>query len=59
MKLIANDELYRMTERELSGLFHSVSQGLVRSDGETPERRNALASLENIARARAYVLARA
>jgi hypothetical protein len=59
MKLISNAELYRLSERELSGLFRQVSQGLVCSDKETPERRNALASLENIARARAYVLARA
>jgi len=56
MHLISTMELYRKSESELSALFHTVSKKLVRTDRETPERRNALASLENISRARAYVM---
>jgi hypothetical protein len=56
MRLISNIELYRLTEKELSGLFHKVSQALVTTRPESPERRNALASLENIARQRASVM---
>jgi hypothetical protein len=55
MRLISNMELHRLTEKELSSLFHKVSQALVTTKRETPERRNALASLENIARARSFV----
>jgi hypothetical protein len=58
MRLISTSELYRKSENELSALFHAVSARLVRTDRETPERRNALASLENISRARAYVMCR-
>lgn len=53
MKLISNYELQRRTETELSAMFRQVSQGLARTRRQTPERRNALASLENISRARA------
>jgi len=53
MKLITNHELQKLTERELTALFCTVSQGLVRTRRESPERRNALASLENISLARA------
>ncbi len=52
MKLIANHELQQRSESELAMLFHAVSRDLVRSVRGSPERRNALASLENIARAR-------
>ncbi len=52
MKLILNHELHKWSERELSGLFCTVSKGLVRTKRGSPERRNALASLENISRAR-------
>src|ERR1039457_7445275 len=52
MKLITNHELQELTERELSALFCTVSQGLVRTRRESPERRNSLASLENISLAR-------
>ena len=45
------------TEQELSGLFTTVSQTLARTDPGTPERRNALGLLENIAHARAVHLA--
>jgi hypothetical protein len=56
MRLISNIELYRLTEKELSSLFHKVSQALVTTKPESAERRNALASLENIARRRASVM---
>jgi hypothetical protein len=52
MKLISNHELQARSESELSALFCTVSQGLVRTVGGLPDRRNALASLENISRAR-------
>ena len=53
MKLISNHELQKRSESELSALFCMVSKGLVRTKKGSPERRNALASLENIGRARA------
>ena len=53
MKLICNHELQKHTASELSALFCAVSKGLVRTKRGSPERRNALASLENISRARA------
>jgi hypothetical protein len=53
MKLITNHELQKLTERELSALFCTVSQGLVCTTRQSPERRNALGSLENISLARA------
>jgi hypothetical protein len=56
MRLISNYELYRQSESELSALFCTVSKGLVRTKRGSPERRNALASLENISRARAVRL---
>ena len=56
MKLISNDELQKRSESELSILFRKVSEGLVRTSRGSPERRNALASLENISRARAFVM---
>jgi hypothetical protein len=57
MKLIVNSELRHRSENELSALFGRVSKALVRTKHGSPERRNALASLENIARARAVRLA--
>jgi len=53
MKLITNHELQKLTERELSALFCTVSKGLAFTRRESPERRNALGSLENISLARA------
>jgi hypothetical protein len=53
MRLILNLELQQRSENELSALFCTVSKGLVRTERESPERRNSLASLENISRARA------
>ena len=53
MKLISKHELQKQSESELSALFCTVSKGLVRTKRGSPERRNTLASLENISRARA------
>jgi hypothetical protein len=53
MKLISNHELQKRSQSELSALFCTVSKGLVRTRRGSPERRNALASLENISRERA------
>jgi hypothetical protein len=53
MKLITNHELQKRSDGELSALFCTVSNCLVRTRRESHERRNALASLENISLARA------
>jgi hypothetical protein len=53
VKLFLNHELGQRSESELSALFRAVSEGLIRTGRGTPERRNALASLENISRMRA------
>jgi hypothetical protein len=58
MRVISAIELFQRSENELSALFQSVSGELVKTERESPERRNALASLENIARARVCVMAR-
>lgn len=52
MRLISAFELHRRSARDLSDLFRHVSRGLALTQYGTPERRNALATLENIARAR-------
>ena len=52
MRVISMTELNKNSENELSALFASVSRNLVRTERESAERRNALASLENISRAR-------
>lgn len=57
MKLISSHELQPRSLSELSDLFRKVSKGLVLTRCGTPERRNALASLENIARERRARLA--
>ena len=57
MKLITTHELNRRSLNELSALFAQVSRGLVSTQRGTPERRNALATLENIARARRVKMA--
>ncbi len=53
MKVITNFELANRTDNELAALFAMASKALVMTDRETPERRNIIASLENINRARA------
>ena len=59
MKLISNFELAHRNTSELSALFRHVSQGLARTTRHSPERRNALATLENISRAQALRMTRA
>jgi hypothetical protein len=58
MRLISAHELHRRSVSELSDLFAQVSKGLALTKYGTPERRNALATLENISRARRTLLAR-
>jgi hypothetical protein len=49
-KVFTSTELDRLTKTELSALFKKVSGHLGRTDPGSPERRNCLASLENIER---------
>ena len=53
MRLITSQELSQRTDQELQALFNSVSKALVLTNADTPARRNALATLENIERMRA------
>ena len=55
--MISNHELQKWSESELSALFCAMSKGLVRTKRGSPERRNVLASLENISHARAVRMA--
>jgi hypothetical protein len=48
MKLITRFELAAKNENELRGLLRMAFNELAKSDFGTHERRNALASLENI-----------
>lgn len=48
MKLITRYELVNRPTSELHGLLRQTFNTLVRSAPESPERRNALASIENI-----------
>jgi len=50
MKLITIFELASRNEAELHSLYRAVFNELAKSKPDTPERRNALASLENIRR---------
>ena len=50
-RIITASELSNKTGNELSALFHKVSQQVASSEPDSPDRRNALASLENISRA--------
>ena len=50
-KIITTLELQKHSDSELSILFREVSQDLAQSEPDSPERRNALASMENINRA--------
>jgi hypothetical protein len=56
MRLITRLELAERSDSELSHLFWEVSRELARSDIGSAERRNALASLENITHERAWRL---
>jgi len=48
MKLITRFELEAKSESELYALLRKVFNELVRSEPDSHERRNALASIENI-----------
>jgi hypothetical protein len=50
MKLITRFELAAKSESELYALLREVFNELARSEPDSHERRNALASLENIQR---------
>lgn len=50
MKLITRSELASLGISELNALYRETFNALVRSERGTHERRNALASLENIER---------
>jgi hypothetical protein len=50
-KLMTIAELQSRTEAELRALFRQATQALARTATGTPERRNNLATLENISRA--------
>ena len=48
MKLITRFELASRSISDLRGLYRATFDALVQSDPDSPERRNALAALENI-----------
>ncbi len=50
MKLITTFELASRNEAELYSMLRATFNELAKSKPDTPERRNALASLENIRR---------
>ena len=50
MKLITRNDLASKSVVELHGLYYKAFNALVQSTSESAERRNALASLENISR---------
>ena len=51
MRLMTSSELSGKSKNELRGLFSKVSLFVVMTERDTPERRNSLATLENISRA--------
>jgi len=52
MQLITTYELQRLTETELSVLFRRANEALTKSALQSAERRNVLATLENVTRRR-------
>ncbi|MEL7112064.1 MAG: hypothetical protein AAGK93_03855 [Pseudomonadota bacterium] len=50
MTLITRFELASLSQTQLRGLLRKTFNALVRSAPDSPERRNALASIENIQR---------
>ena len=50
-RIITNADLQRRSLTELQAMYRKVHRDLVRSAKASAERRNALASLENISRA--------
>ena len=53
MRLITRSELSTRSDSDLSDMFREASQELARSKPASPERRNALATLENVSCERA------
>ncbi len=49
-KLITRNELARLNDSELHGLYRAIFNELVQSEPDTAQRRNSLASLENLRR---------
>ena len=58
MRLITSFELANRSDSELAAIFRQVSAAVAQTAIGSPERRNALASLENIRRAQAARLMR-
>lgn len=58
MRLITRFELANRSDKELSAIFRLVSEALQRTRPGSPERTNAIASLENIRREQASRLMR-
>jgi hypothetical protein len=52
VKVITAKELQNKGEKELTSLFRMATMALTTSKAASAERRNALATLENISRAR-------
>ena len=50
MNLITRFDLASKSDDELRGLYRKIFNALVQSDPESAERRNALASIENLTR---------
>ncbi len=50
MRLITNFELATKSTNELRGMLRACFNALAMSTSDSPERRNALASIENIQR---------
>lgn len=50
-RLIVNSELDRLRDGELTALFAKTQSALVTSEPDSAERRNILASMQNISRA--------
>jgi hypothetical protein len=50
ISLITTNELARLNELELHGLYRTIFNELVQSDPGTVQRQNSLASLENLER---------
>ena len=49
-KLITTNELAKLNDSELNELFRAIFNELVQSEPDTAQRRNSLASLENLRR---------
>lgn len=50
-KLFRTNELARLNDNELHGLYRAIFNELVQSESDTAQRRNSLVSLENLQRA--------